>query len=110
MSRTFGPNLGLLINANDAEAYATELRAFLRGIDIIVQPTVLSRSITTPPGSPSNGNRYLVPIGGAGAWTGKDNNIRGLDDGQSYDPFRTVGILSLLRMGSAHSVFLIRVS
>lgn len=30
---------------------------------------------TTPPGGPSTGDRYLVAIGGLGAWAGQDNNI-----------------------------------
>jgi hypothetical protein len=75
MSKTFGPNLGLLINANDGEQYSTEFRALLRGLDILAQPTIIDRTIATPPGSPSNGARYLVPTGGTGAWSGKDNNI-----------------------------------
>lgn len=35
---------------------------------------VISATTTTPPGSPTSGDRYLVPLGGTGAWTSKDYN------------------------------------
>jgi len=37
--------------------------------------------ITTPPGSPSEGNRYLVASGATGAWSGQDNDIAEYTDG-----------------------------
>jgi hypothetical protein len=38
------------------------------------QQSVISRT-STPPGSPSRGDRYLVTAGATGAWTGYDNYI-----------------------------------
>jgi hypothetical protein len=32
------------------------------------QPTVLSATLTTPPSSPTDGDRYVVPVGATGAW------------------------------------------
>ena len=36
---------------------------------------VLSSTLATPPGSPSTGDRYIVPVGGLVAWTGHDAAI-----------------------------------
>lgn len=39
------------------------------------QDSVLSFSISTPPGSPSPGDRYIVPSLPSGAWVGQENKI-----------------------------------
>ena len=39
------------------------------------QPPVADKDLTTPPGSPSDGDRYIVGAGAAGAWAGHDNKI-----------------------------------
>jgi hypothetical protein len=36
---------------------------------------VIDDGITTPPSSPSNGDRYIVPIGATGAWAGQDLKV-----------------------------------
>jgi hypothetical protein len=36
---------------------------------------VIDRDLTTPPGSPANGDRYIIPSGAAGVWSGKTNQI-----------------------------------
>jgi hypothetical protein len=38
-------------------------------------PSVISASITTPPGSPADGDSYIVPSGATGAWTGESGNV-----------------------------------
>lgn len=35
----------------------------------------LDRDLTAPPGSPANGDTYIVATGGSGAWAGKDKYI-----------------------------------
>lgn len=37
--------------------------------------SVKDRDLAAPPGSPVNGDTYLVAAGAAGAWAGKENNI-----------------------------------
>jgi hypothetical protein len=44
-------------------------------IDSVIQLTVISRTLTTPPGSPSDQDAYIVGAGATGAWSGQDNNI-----------------------------------
>ena len=53
----------LVINGNNVE------------LDTLVQATVLSRSLATPPGSPSNGDRYIIAASPTGAWTGHATHV-----------------------------------
>jgi hypothetical protein len=36
---------------------------------------VTNRPTTTPPASPTEGDRYIVPAGATGAWAGKTDQI-----------------------------------
>jgi hypothetical protein len=36
---------------------------------------VISNSVASPPPSPSDGDRYLVPVGATGGWIRQDNNV-----------------------------------
>lgn len=40
-----------------------------------VVPKVISRTTGTPPVSPTTGDRYIVPSGASGAWSGQTNKI-----------------------------------
>ena len=49
-------------------------------VDVIAQglswqEMVLDKDLSTPPGAPNTGDRYIVASGGTGAWSGKDDNI-----------------------------------
>jgi hypothetical protein len=44
----------------------------MAALDQLVQPTVKSRTVTAPPGSPAPGDTYIVAPAATGAWTGKD--------------------------------------
>jgi hypothetical protein len=44
-------------------------------LDQLVQPAVKSRTTTTPPGSPAEGDTYVVAPSATGAWTGKDGKL-----------------------------------
>jgi len=69
------PNLGLpFIEAAQAQKHVTHNEA-LRGVDALLQLSVLDRDLTTPPVSPADGDRYLVAPGAGGSWAGKDNLI-----------------------------------
>lgn len=46
--------------------------AAMTALDLLVQPSVISRTTTAPPGSPAEGDSYIVAPGATGAWTGKD--------------------------------------
>ncbi len=69
------PHLGLpLIEAAQAQKHVTHNEALLL-LDTLVQLAVLSRSLSTPPASPAEGDRYIVKAVGTGAFAGKDNQL-----------------------------------
>lgn len=47
------------------------------------QLAVLDRGLTSPPGSPADGDRYIVATSATGAWAGHDNEIAVWDDDES---------------------------
>jgi len=55
--------------------------------------SVLDRDLTTPPGSPANGDTYIVATGGTGAWAAKDAQLAVWRSGAAawefYDPSLT---------------------
>jgi hypothetical protein len=55
--------------------YATQeyVVSRLQGLDW--QESVLDKDLTVPPSSPTLGDRYIVAVGGTGAWNGHNNNI-----------------------------------
>ena len=74
-------HLGLpFILANQAQKHVTHNEA-LRLLDGLVQLSVASTSQTDPPATPAEGDRYIVPAGGTGDWTGWDLNIAYFVDG-----------------------------
>lgn len=68
-------NLGLpLMAAAQSQKHITHNDAIL-SLDAVVQLSVKSTSLTAPPGSPAEGDRYLIGSGATGAWDDKDLNI-----------------------------------
>ena len=75
------PNLVLpYIAASQAQKHVTHNEA-IRLLDGMVQLSVLSRIVATPPGSPTDGSRYIVASGATGAWAGWDLNVAFWVDG-----------------------------
>ena len=66
--------------AAQAQKHVTHNEA-LRLLDAMVQLSVLDRTRTTPPASPTDGNRHLVASGATGLWAGWDLNIAFWVDG-----------------------------
>lgn len=74
-------NLGLpLLAAAQAQKHVT-VNQSLRTLDALVQLAVLDRNLTAPPGSPAEGNRYIVASPATGVWAGKENQIAARQDG-----------------------------
>lgn len=68
-------NLGLpLMAAAQSQKHITHNDAIL-SLDVVVQLSVKSTTLTAPPGSPADGDRYLIGSGATGAWASKDLNI-----------------------------------
>ena len=75
MALTNGPNLALLVNGLPGEEHYDELMAQWRGFDVLVQCSVIDRDLAVPPGTPANGDAYIVAAGPAGAWVGHTAKI-----------------------------------
>lgn len=75
MSVSNGPNLGLIISALTGDNFDGDFRKLLRAIDVLLQLAVIDQTHTAPPGSPTNGDRYIVAASPTGAWSGKAKNI-----------------------------------
>ncbi len=74
-------NLALpYILAAQAQKHITHNEA-LRILDGLIQLSVLDRDLKAPPGSPANGDRYIVASGGTGDWAGWDLNVALFTDG-----------------------------
>jgi hypothetical protein len=75
------PRLGLpYIAPQQAQKQVTYNEA-IRALDVLVQPVVKSRTTTAPPGSPAEGDTYIVAPSATGAWAGKDGKIATFVDG-----------------------------
>lgn len=74
MAVSFGPKLNLMISAVQGDVHYDELRAFLRAMDALIQLSVISASITSPPADPNNGDCYIVPPGASIPWGPSEEN------------------------------------
>ncbi len=82
------PNLALpYILAAQAQKNVTHNEA-IRALDCIVQLSVESRSLTTPPPTPTDGVRYVVATAATGDWAGQSDKIAAFQDGTwaFYEP------------------------
>ncbi|MDZ4120219.1 DUF2793 domain-containing protein [Phaeovulum sp.] len=68
------------ILASQAQKHVTHNEA-LRLLDAMVQLSVLDRTRTTPPASPTDGDRHIVASGATGLWAGWDLNVAFWIDG-----------------------------
>lgn len=75
MSVTNGPRLGTMISAVTGDQFPVDFRKFLRQYHALVQAAVISKTLTAPPGSPANGDAYIVGASATGAWATHDKAI-----------------------------------
>jgi len=69
-----------LIAGNQDQKHVTHNDALNR-LDAVVQMSVKDRDLTAPPGSPSDGDRYIPAAGATGAWSGWDLSIAAYQNG-----------------------------
>ena len=70
------PNLGLTFNWTLGESgWHTSMDANLKRLGAVVGLSVKDRDLITPPASPVDGDRYIVPAAAKGIWVGKTNQI-----------------------------------
>jgi hypothetical protein len=68
MAITNGTNLGLAVNGALDDEHYTQLMAQWRGLDGLTQCRVKDKDLTAPPGSPADGDMYIVGPAATGAW------------------------------------------
>lgn len=75
------PNLVMpYVAANQSQKHVTVNEA-LRRLDALVQITAQSAVLATPPGSPAEGQRWIIPAAPTGAWSGHAGQIAAWQDG-----------------------------
>ena len=71
--RTINDNSTTTTNLWSASKVNTEIYNAIRGLEW--QDSVKNKSTTTPPTTNTKDDRYIIPSGASGAWTGKTNQI-----------------------------------
>lgn len=70
------PNLGLAFGwALGESGWKDGMDANLKRLGALVGLSVKSRSVTAPPATPVDGDRYLIPAAGTGAWAGRSGQV-----------------------------------
>ncbi len=70
------PNLGLTYGWTLGESgWNTSMDANLKRLGAVVGLSVKDRDLATPPASPVDGDRYIIPAAATGIWAGKTNQI-----------------------------------
>ena len=83
------PRSGMpLLAAAQAQKHVTHNEALLQ-LDALGCARLLDRDLTAPPGSPSDGDTYLIHATATGDWTGQDGRVAFAIDGgwRFYAPF-----------------------
>jgi len=62
------------IKASQSQKEVTHAEA-LNILDALVQPVVEDRDLTAPPGTPTEGDLYIVGAGATGVWAGEDGKL-----------------------------------
>ena len=70
------PNLGLNYGWTLGESgWGAGMDANLKRLGAVVSLSVIDRDLATPPASPANSDRYIIPVGATGAWAGRTDQI-----------------------------------
>lgn len=82
------PNLSIPYVPEGTLDPAAGLNLALNFIDAVLQSAVISMDLTAPPGSPSDGDLYIVGFSATGAWAGHDRDLaRYVAEGDSWQFF-----------------------
>lgn len=98
MSASQASNIGLYYGWILGESgWNEQMDSNLKSTDALLMIGVLSATTTTPPGSPTAGDRYLVPTGATGDWSTITGKIT-IWDGSAwlaFSPMNTWNILAI---------------
>jgi hypothetical protein len=86
---TTSPRLAMAyIATSQAQKEVTHNDA-LNDIDFLAQPSVISRSLTTPPTSPNSGDTYIIAASPTGAWSGYGGSLAAYYSGWKFKTPKT---------------------
>jgi len=77
----------------------------LHVLDAVVQLSVISNVLNTPPGSPAEGDRYIVAATATGAWLGWEDSIAALIGGAWVQITPQTGWVAYVTSASGHFVY-----
>ncbi|MFM6154946.1 MAG: DUF2793 domain-containing protein [Sphaerospermopsis kisseleviana] len=82
------PRSGLPQLSEGQASKATTINEALAKLEALTIGGVISRTTTTPPASPAEGDIYIVPASATGAWSGQNTKIAHYFNGawQFYSP------------------------
>lgn len=69
------PNNGIPYAEENTLDPAAGLNLALNVVDALLNSAVLSMALTAPPGSPADGDLYIVGPGATGAWAGRSGDL-----------------------------------
>lgn len=71
------PNSGLKYGWDYGEVnWGPDMNANMLSLGrVLCQCSIIDRDLTVPPGSPSNGDRYIVNATATGSWIGQEDNV-----------------------------------
>ncbi len=73
---TTGPNAGMIHSyASRESGWNVGMDANLKKLDALMGGGVKDKDLATPPGSPADGDRYIVAASPTGAWVGHATHI-----------------------------------
>lgn len=76
------PNLGAISGwANQEGGWGVDMNANLNRLDSLVMASIKDKDLTSPPGSPTDGDRYIVGPSASGAWSTHDGKVAVRDAG-----------------------------
>jgi len=82
MAGSNGPALGLFYGMTPGETgWSTGVNASLQKLNFLLGCAVVNATTTAPPGSPTDGARYIIAATATGAWATKEGQIAAWDNG-----------------------------
>jgi hypothetical protein len=103
MAASQAPNVGLYHGWTLGEGgWNLQMDANLKAADALLCIGVLSATTTAPPGSPTAGDRYLIPTSATGDWATYDGSIA-IWNGTAWDVFPTSNSWNVLAIDTGQT-------
>ena len=103
MANTSKMNMPLLA-ADQSQKHVTHNEA-LNIIDAFTHPSVINRTRTSPPGSPTEGDQYIIAASATGDWAGHDHEVTTYQNGAwvFFEPY--IGMHAWIQDEGVESIY-----